>query len=313
MAKIIIGIHGLNNKPPLATLETWWKEALVEGLQKNNLIQNPTFNFKLVYWADLIYKYRFHDDANYPLDDLYNHWPYTPLQVGQTPPKYDENFIDYLREGIGGVLGKGVDRLRQGLGVDLIANKVVEKLFDDLASYYDDRTDDGDPPAKIINRQQQLEVVKKVLRDELKNVLLEHSGDEIMLIAHSMGSIIAYDVLLDIEQSNTHLPNFHLMTIGSPLGFYFVKAEIIKERGLEQLRTPEKVAKWVNYADKRDVVAVDAHLSDDYQANQNQIRVQDDLILNSYIKPDGKPDYHSEYGYLRTPELSLQVKEFLGL
>ena len=311
MAKILIGIHGLNNKPPKATLETWWKEALVEGLEKNHQIQKPTFNFKLVYWADLIYKYPFHHDANYPLDDLYNHWPYTPLPVSQKPPKYDETFIDYLREGIGGLLGRGVDRLRQGLGVDPIADKVLERLFDDLSSYYDDRADDGDPPAMIMNRQQVLEVVKKVLRDELKNVLLEHSTDEIMLIAHSMGSIIAYDVLLDLEQNNTQLSNLHLMTIGSPLGLYFVKAEIIRERG-EGLRTPTTVCQWVNYADKRDIVAVDAHLSDDYQPNQKQVRVQDDLIINSYTKPDGKPDYHSEYGYLRTPELSLQVKEFLG-
>ena len=311
MAKIIIGIHGLNNKPPKPTLETWWKEALIEGLEKNHQIQKPAFDFKLVYWADLIYKYPFHDDANYPLDDLYNHWPYTRLPSGKKPPKYEDTPIDYFREGIRGLFGRGVDKLRQGLGVNLIADKILDKLFDDLASYYDDRANDGDPPAMILNRQQVLEVVKKVLRDELKNVLLEHSTDEIMLIAHSMGSIIAYDVLLDLEENNTQVSNLHLMTIGSPLGLYFVKAEIIRERGEQQLRTPSTVYQWVNYADKRDIVAVDAHLSDDYKPNQNQVRVRDDLVINSYTKPDNKPDYHSEYGYLRTPELSLQVKEFL--
>ena len=310
MAKIIIGIHGLNNKPPKPTLESWWKEALVEGLKKNHQISNPNFDFELVYWADLIYKYPFHHDANYPLDDLYNHWPYTPLPTDKKPPKYDDTLIDYIREGVGGLVGRGVDHLRLGLGVNSIADKFLEKLFDDLAAYYDDRADDGDPPAMIVNRQQLLEVVKKVLRDELKNVLLKHSNDEIMLIAHSMGSVIAYDVLLDLEQNNVHIPNIRLLTIGSPLGLYFVKAEVIEERG-KPLRVPGIVSHWFNYADKRDIVAVDAHLSDDYKPNQNQIRVQDDLIINSYIKPDGKSDYHSEYGYLRTPELSFQVKEFL--
>jgi len=35
MAKVIIGIHGLANKPEKEALKQWWHDAIVEGGQKN--------------------------------------------------------------------------------------------------------------------------------------------------------------------------------------------------------------------------------------------------------------------------------------
>ena len=43
------------------------------------------------------------------------------------------------------------------------------------------------------------------------------------------------------------------------------------------------------------------------------IRVKDDLVANDYLGLDGKANPHKSYGYLRTPELSKCVKEFLDL
>jgi hypothetical protein len=52
--KIIIGVHGLGNKPSKELLETWWKWAIMEGLR---IVGKPRFdiNFELVYWADIQY------------------------------------------------------------------------------------------------------------------------------------------------------------------------------------------------------------------------------------------------------------------
>ena len=55
MANVIIGIHGLGNKPPNITLEKWWKLAMIEGLKANNY--NPVLpKFELDYWADIMYE-----------------------------------------------------------------------------------------------------------------------------------------------------------------------------------------------------------------------------------------------------------------
>ena len=54
MSKVIIGIHGLGNKPRSRLLKRWWKRAMVEGLVTHNYNTNlPKFEF--VYWTDVIH------------------------------------------------------------------------------------------------------------------------------------------------------------------------------------------------------------------------------------------------------------------
>ncbi|MFQ5769376.1 MAG: hypothetical protein ACE5HX_02490 [bacterium] len=91
--------------------------------------------------------------------------------------------------------------------------------------------------------------------------------------------------------------------------------KIIKERDYDPgVRSPSIVTKsWVNFADKKDPVAFDTHLGDDYGANKNGIKVADDLVANDYQAPGKNQDrnHHKSYGYLRTPELSKHIEEFL--
>ena len=47
MSKVIIGIHGLANKPEQKVLTNYWKKSITEGL-KNVRVQNPRFNFGLL-------------------------------------------------------------------------------------------------------------------------------------------------------------------------------------------------------------------------------------------------------------------------
>ena len=68
MAKIIIGIHGLANKMPKATLEDWWKKSIREGLR--NIGYTGWFEFKMVFWADKLYKNLLHDDKDFYFDNL---------------------------------------------------------------------------------------------------------------------------------------------------------------------------------------------------------------------------------------------------
>ena len=66
------------------------------------------------------------------------------------------------------------------------------------------------------------------------------------------------------------------------------------------------VKKWSNFADKRDPVAMDVHLSDDFEPNAYGIRPEDDLVAN-----DWGGIHHKSYGYLRTPEVSQIIKNFI--
>ena len=73
MSKIIIGIHGLGNKPPKTILTDWWEKSILDGLKKHNYpIAN--FEFELVYWADIFHPI--------PLD---------PDEVNKNSPLYLKN------------------------------------------------------------------------------------------------------------------------------------------------------------------------------------------------------------------------------
>ena len=58
-------------------------------------------------------------------------------------------------------------------------------------------------------------------------------------------------------------------------------------------------------------MAADVHLKDDYKANVRGVRVQDGLVINGYIGSKGKSNHHKSYGYLRAPEVSRIIREFI--
>ena len=302
MSKIIVGIHGLANKPEKDRLKNFWKDSIREGLKKN-CRWTESFEFELVYWADLLYKYQLHEDDCFDFDNLYNEEPYTP-----GPDKlirYEDSWRDNVRAKASAMVGAGLDWAKQHVGMDAAAEWILANKLKDLDFYYDEDREIGDrsTPQKQV-------CARRVLRDELKSVLHNHIGERIMLISHSMGSIIAYDVLRDIERERETVEIEHFVTIGSPLGLPHVKAKILEER--DGVRTPTAVTEtWTNYADRRDPVAIDTHLRDDFGTNEHGVEVEDDLIDNSYESPSRKSNYHKSYGYLRAPELSERIKTFL--
>lgn len=309
MSKIIIGIHGLANKPDSATLKNWWEKSIREGLYKNLQIENPELIFELVYWADLLYKHPQHNDEAFNFDKLFNTEPYLEAKKG-TIKEHKDNLLDDIRAKFLGLFGSGIDALKSRFDLDFMGDWVLEKTMKDLAFYYDDER-------KINNRSGHLQIANKVLKDELTEVLKKHHDKEIMLISHSMGTIISYDVLRDLGQqteNNVFVKDF--VTIGSPLGLPYVKDKIIEQRQYDKtnrkVRTPSIVTdSWNNYADKKDPVSLDIHLRDDFGPNAKGVHVDDDLVKNDYRALKGKQNHHKSYGYLRTPELSRHIAEFI--
>jgi hypothetical protein len=86
--------------------------------------------------------------------------------------------------------------------------------------------------------------MRKVLRDQLK--VAQASGKPIVLVSHSLGSVIAYDVLrkLDFEIARWY-------TVGCPLD----KLVRIRARTSRLGKIPRVVASWHNLYDTHDWVA----------------------------------------------------------
>lgn len=274
MSKVLIGIHGLSNKPERNTLKNWWEMAIKEGLEKNTGIKNPKFNFQSVYWADVMYD---HPDS---APDAYKKAKSGALKT------YEESWMDAVREEAFSWGGEILDAGKKYLGMDTIADEVLERKLTDLHRYY-------------MNPDE-----KSLLRERLRKEIIENQAKRIMILSHSMGTIIAYDVLRELGETHPRLVIDHFVTIGSPLGLPHVKYKIQQERNY--VRTPSIVKKWSNFADKRDPVAFDVYLSGDYATNSDGIQVKDDLVAN-----DWGGIHHKSYGYLRTPEVSKVIRSFI--
>ena len=138
-------------------------------------------------------------------------------------------------------------------------------------------------------------------------MIRKHRGKRILLIAHSMGTLIAYDVL---TRCVPDVPVDTFVTLGSPLGLPFCisrAARYIPEPGV-----PENITgQWVNLADLSDPVAFNYTLSDDYPANGHGVRVTDMTVTNDF-EHGGDRNPHKSYGYLRTPECAGIIHEFLS-
>ena len=90
MAKVIIGIHGLSNKPEKEILKRWWKTSILEGLEKNSGVSQPSINFEMADYADVYY-------AGKRLSEADDKQPYQAAKDGALK-RYDEGFLGFLGE-----------------------------------------------------------------------------------------------------------------------------------------------------------------------------------------------------------------------
>ncbi len=143
-------------------------------------------------------------------------------------------------------------------------------------------------------------------RQAMRNSVLDRmqtGGGPFVVIGHSLGSVIAYDVLCSPEARDYKVELF--LTLGSPLGIKEVQDQVQRlTRQTRGLQVPPKVDRWVNIADPFDPVALDKSLANDYVA-RGEVKVEDLLRLNE----DGPTDPHSGSGYLRIAETREVVRQ----
>jgi hypothetical protein len=302
MSKIILGIHGLGNKPPKKTLERWWKDAIREGLRA---IGHPRrlFPFKLVYWTNFFHPKPLDPAMKDKKNPLYIDNPYIPARTHPQKKRrtLGKRLLAYLERQLAKII------LNEDFSINYTAvtDLIIHRYFKDLDTYYSKQCPD---------RNNAMCPAKHVVREELARMLRKYRKKDILLISHSMGSIITYDVL---TYSVPDIPIHTLVTMGSPLGLPLVMIKILAEQGRKPkkhitVKTPENIVHaWYNFSDLKDKVATDYNLSDDYEANSRGIRAIDKIVVNNY-EYRGESNPHTAYGYLRTPEVAHVIHNFLN-
>ncbi|SDG27393.1 hypothetical protein SAMN05216377_110121 [Pseudonocardia oroxyli] len=140
-----------------------------------------------------------------------------------------------------------------------------------------------DSPRRIAAREAVQEAIRKY-RPEV-------------IIAHSLGSVIAYEALHSEPNSEVDL----FMTVGSPLAMpSVVLPRLYTEMNGNIRERPSNTRSWVNLADVGDIVAVPSSgLSGSFSG------VQCDLPVTI-----GEWDFHTSEAYLRCPEVRAQLRLF---
>ena len=134
---------------------------------------------------------------------------------------------------------------------------------------------------------------------------LRSGGGPFVVVAHSQGTMIAYEVLRRLSRDEITVPLF--VTLGSPLGLAEVQDVFRVWTGVKRgkLPFPPCVDRWVNVADRLDPVALDSRLNNDFAG-----KIEDHSGWSMNHHSPRSP--HSASGYLVNAEVQKAVRQTLS-
>ncbi|MGH7388148.1 MAG: S8 family peptidase [Candidatus Rokuibacteriota bacterium] len=293
---MIVFIHGIGNKPAPATLKRQWDQALFQI--------DMGSRSRLAYWADLRYPQPLPSgdveglaisspEAFHPLSQpdrpAFGEYAQRLAPYGAAAQTWAQRVARTLLappEAAGAVQRKDVAaKVLPGFLRRPVVEWITKAFIEDTAAYF------FDP------------LQRDEMRQRLRQILLSLPGP-FVVIAHSQGSIIAYDVLRELDQAPAAFEVPLFVTIGSPLGLAEVQDHVIKP-----LRVPRVVGAWANFADVFDPVAGDKKLAGEFTGS---VRIEDVIVVNRDSLRLTGFNPHSGTGYLATQAVRSAVREVTG-
>lgn len=299
-ARTVVYIHGIGNKPPAEVLRCQWDNALFGRPMGERT--------RMAYWVNR---------ERYPVPEP---GTCTDRDEGPAPSPSEQRVLGAL-----GLLPTGQDlhALADGLADSPQERQDLYRLLDELGQ---GQGANAGPQARgaidVVNRVL-LRLVSAALlqdvhdfffvparREAMQQSLLERlrsGGGPFVVVAHSQGSMIAYDVLRQLKDEGIEVSLF--VTIGSPLGLPVVRSMFKRWTGTRKLPFPDCVRRWVNVAERRDPVALDEDLGDDIAGARDRFA----NIDGDRINPDWRSNPHSGSGYLSIPQVRAEVRNAVGV
>jgi hypothetical protein len=140
-------------------------------------------------------------------------------------------------------------------------------------------------------------------------------GERVLLIGHSLGSVIAFDTLWELTHVHRSSGEVSLLvTLGSPLATHFVQRSLKGAREVDAARYPHNIRRWVNLTARGDTTALQPRLKPLYHEMLDLelvAAIEDFVDFDNYFHSDVGLNAHDAYGYLAQPVLAEIIGDWL--
>lgn len=146
-------------------------------------------------------------------------------------------------------------------------------------------------------------------------------GDELLLITHGMGCVVAYEALWELSHLDEYREHYShskvdaWLTLGAPLGDNFIRRRLMGAGKDAETPFPTNVINWYNIAAEDDYSCHDNTLADDFKQMMDQrliSAVKDYRIYNLAVRY-GKSNPHSSVGYYIHPRVAKLIIDWMQL
>jgi len=266
-APLLLYLHGIGQQPAADALKAHWDLA-VAGRELGA-------QSAMVYWADLL------------------HAAPPRRTRGQTTARADEQaFAAALMQRLTGHPAPPNAPRAKVLPLPPALRKPITQLF--LTAFVADA-------AAYFYRPE----LRRAVQQRLRAALAAAKGRPVTLVAHSLGSVIAYEVLATLKAADVNLTA--LVTLGSPLGVAEIQDLLEPADG----RIPAVVRRWHNFADPADPVALAPQLATDFHGSHTDI--SDELLIASDTRWLWGFSAHAAAGYLAQPQVRAVVTDAMRM
>lgn len=306
--KTLILVHGRGRKPAETELLALWREALDAGVHRDGgdeqLVRLQQITVACAYYGDL---------SNAVLSETQSSFD-EALDLADRRNSLAElealtKTKQFRRVGYEALPGRSsVKEFFADVGAPILSTLKLTDLFlsramPEVVAYWDKESS-----------------YHREVRKRLIGALLPplERGDDILLIAHCLGSVVAYDTLWEISRgglgggaANSKIGT--LVTLGSPLGDEFVKSKLAGSGATGGGKYPNNVINWTNVAAEDDYTCHDETVANDFRTMLDErliSRITDYRIYNLAIRY-GRSNPHNALGYLIHPRVSKLVSDWL--
>ena len=142
--------------------------------------------------------------------------------------------------------------------------------------------------------------IREPLKDKLRRLLA--TDQKVLLIGHSLGSVIAFDALWELTHIEQRQEKLDFLSLGSPLGMNFVQHRMLGHDLKAAEKYPANIRHWINISAHGDITALDNDVRDDFKFMLKHGLVESMTHhheeVYTWFRNDDGLNVHRSYGYL---------------